>query len=72
MKKKIPRAAEVARQDFYVDDLRSGANTTLEAEQLIVDPNQQMASWKFELRKWASNFPDEIQHLPTQMMNIIF
>ena len=54
---KYPIAAAVLKQDFYVDDLLTGANTRREAMLLRDDLNALLEKGCFPLRKWASNDP---------------
>lgn len=53
----FPEAAEVLINDFYVDDLFSGARTVQEAIQLRTQLDALLRKGGFELRKWASNVP---------------
>ena len=52
-----PRAAEIIRSEFYVDDLLSGADSIKEAMEIQEEVNQVLQSYGFPLRKWASNEP---------------
>ncbi|XP_062713979.1 uncharacterized protein LOC134290792 [Aedes albopictus] len=52
---RFPRAAEVLRKDFYVDDLFSGAKTVEETIELRKELDSLLSAGGFELRKWASN-----------------
>ncbi|XP_070166993.1 uncharacterized protein [Polyergus mexicanus] len=47
--------------DFYVDDLLSGANTELEIKQLRDETIKILEQGGLQLRKWASNFPDALK-----------
>ncbi|XP_055632492.1 uncharacterized protein LOC129772973 [Toxorhynchites rutilus septentrionalis] len=51
----FPKAAEVLRKDFYVDDLFSGANSIEEAIELREQLEALLSRGGFQLRKWASN-----------------
>lgn len=51
----FPRAAQVVREDFYVDDCFTGADTSEEASQLCHDMDSLLKKGGFELCKWASN-----------------
>ncbi|XP_065094221.1 uncharacterized protein LOC135714779 [Ochlerotatus camptorhynchus] len=53
----FPRAAEVLRKDFYVDDLFSGADSEEEAIELREQLDTLLSKGGFTLRKWASNIP---------------
>lgn len=52
---KYPQAANKITNDFYMDDLLSGANTKHEAEILIKQISNILKSGGFYLRKWLSN-----------------
>ena len=51
----FPRAAQALSQEFYVDDLLSGATTLNEAIQLQQQLTTLLKTAGFTLRKWASN-----------------
>ena len=51
----FPRAAQALSQEFYVDDLLSGATTLNEAIQLQQQLTTLLETAGFTLRKWASN-----------------
>ncbi|XP_065076070.1 uncharacterized protein LOC135699709 [Ochlerotatus camptorhynchus] len=53
----FPRATEVLRKDFYVDDLFSGADSEEEAIELREQLDTLLSKGGFTLRKWASNIP---------------
>lgn len=50
-----PLAAQVAKRDFYVDDLISGSDTTSNAARLRSELNVMLTKGCFELAKWATN-----------------
>ncbi|XP_044591989.1 uncharacterized protein LOC123270116 [Cotesia glomerata] len=52
-----PNASVVLQNDFYVDDLLSGAETLPKAKALRNELNALLAKGGFHLRKWASNHP---------------
>ncbi|XP_044591958.1 uncharacterized protein LOC123270088 [Cotesia glomerata] len=52
-----PNAFVVLQNDFYVDDLLSGAKTLPKAKALRNELNALLAKGGFHLRKWASNHP---------------
>lgn len=56
----FPEAAEILINDFYVDDLISGANSTEEARIRRKQLDSLLNRGGFQLRKWASNEPDAI------------
>ncbi|XP_075210203.1 uncharacterized protein LOC142317527 [Lycorma delicatula] len=53
--KQFPKASEVIRHDFYVDDLQTGADDLTEALQLQGEITAIIKQAGFELRKWCSN-----------------
>lgn len=55
-----PKAAEIIRSDFYVDDLMSGSDTIDDAIVLKNQIIKILKGAKFELRKWNSNCRDII------------
>ncbi|XP_058827312.1 uncharacterized protein LOC131687256 [Topomyia yanbarensis] len=62
--KRFPLASKAGTEDFYVDDLLSGADTVDEALALQNEFIQMMASGGFKLHKWASNHPELLQSVP--------
>lgn len=50
--------------DFYVDDLLSGADTEQEIRTLRNETIKILSSGGFHLRKWASNYPKLLQDIP--------
>lgn len=61
----FPRAAEILATDTYVDDIITGANTYEQALSLQKELILLLKSGGFELRKWASNDPRLLSHLPS-------
>ncbi|XP_054719215.1 uncharacterized protein LOC129228558 [Uloborus diversus] len=59
-----PLASEITLNDFYVDDLLTGANSKNEASAIISEINNLMQSGGFTLRKWSSNYPEILNDLP--------
>ncbi|XP_075991281.1 uncharacterized protein LOC142986630 [Anticarsia gemmatalis] len=53
--KPYPEAAKIIREDFYVDDVMSGGDTTEQAICLSKDVTTILKRGGFELQKWASN-----------------
>ena len=51
----FPKAKEVLMQDFYMDDLLSGANTELEALDIQSQISKLLKRGGFPIRKWTSN-----------------
>jgi len=60
---KFPRAATIIRDDFYMDDLLTRANTLEEAVELRTQVSTLLESGKFPLRKWRSNDLRILQHI---------
>lgn len=53
-------------EDFYVDDLLSGANTLEKDTELQSTIREIMASAELHLRKWAANNPNILLNVPDQ------
>ena len=62
-----PKAASVLLNDFYVDDLLSGASTIQEAIEIQQELTTLLASAGFPLRKWASNDSQFLATIPQQL-----
>ncbi|XP_076658716.1 uncharacterized protein LOC143362429 [Halictus rubicundus] len=58
-----PLAAAALENDFYMDDLLTGANTIEQAEKLRDDLQLLLSLGGFNLRQWASNQPSLTKHL---------
>jgi len=54
---KFPIGARVILNNFYVDDLVTGADSLQEALAIKIEISQLLQEGQFELRKWASNDP---------------
>lgn len=52
---KLPEIARIIRNNFYVDDLLTGAKTIEQAIELRQKITQVLGTAGFQLRKWASN-----------------
>jgi hypothetical protein len=63
----LPLAAEVALQDFYVDDLMSGASSTSQALDLQKQLLDLLKRGGMNLRKWSSNCPALLESLPLEL-----
>ncbi|CAG7823874.1 unnamed protein product, partial [Allacma fusca] len=61
-----PLAAEVTQRDTYVDDLMTGATSHAEARTLQDQLLKMFESAHLELRKWSSNEPRILEHLPKE------
>lgn len=59
-----PRAAHVLKHQSYVDDLICGAEDEEDAAELQGQLIKLLRLGGFELRKWVSNSPHLLQHLP--------
>ena len=62
-----PVASPVNLRDFVVDDMISGTSSVKEAVELQEALQQTLESAGFCLRKWSSNIPAAIQHLPADL-----
>ncbi|UYV69448.1 hypothetical protein LAZ67_6003632 [Cordylochernes scorpioides] len=58
-----PEASRVTLNDFYVDDLLTGAQTIAEAKELIDQLKDLMKKGGFHLRKWNSNCHEIVSHV---------
>ena len=65
---KYPQAADVIRDDSYMDDVLCGASTVPQALTLQKQLIDMLASSGFVLRKWVSNSAELLQHLPPEMI----
>lgn len=59
-----PEASKTLREDFYVDDMMTGANTLQAALQLQDHITALLKMGGFELRKWSANHPKLLQAVP--------
>ncbi|XP_073731871.1 uncharacterized protein [Misgurnus anguillicaudatus] len=60
-----PVLARTVKDSFYVDNCLHSLPTVAEARALVDDLRQLLLTCGFELRQWASNRPEVIQHLPS-------
>jgi len=60
----FPKGAVVARRDFYMDDLITGANSLEETLAIRDEVTALLKRGGFVLRKWASNHPDLLKDIP--------
>ncbi|XP_048486351.1 uncharacterized protein LOC119694820 [Plutella xylostella] len=60
---KYPLAAKLTRQDFYMDDLITGAETEDEVMNIYNEMNELLRSGGFELQKWNSNSETVLQKI---------
>ncbi|XP_054706658.1 uncharacterized protein LOC129216470 [Uloborus diversus] len=68
----FPKAAEIVKTDFYMDDLLTGADSTSEARNIVLEMNELMKKGGFTLRKWLSNDPKVIEFLPEDLKATIY
>lgn len=64
-----PLAASAVRESFYVDDGLTGADSLEEAVKLQEQLQELFRRGGFLLRKWKSNEPTTLQHLPTHLLD---
>ncbi|GFW75351.1 DUF1758 domain-containing protein [Trichonephila clavipes] len=64
----FPLAAKIARENIYIDDLLSGADTEVEAKSIIIEIQNLMKSGGFILRKWSSSHPKAFEDLDTSLL----
>lgn len=63
-RERYPLGAISLKQDFYVDDVLSGAESQKQAIQLQTQLRQLLKAGGFDLCKWASNSTSLTNHLP--------
>ena len=63
----FPKAAKIVREDFYVDDLLTGASTVAEAEGLRFRLNNLLSRGGFLLKKWRSNSTKLLASIPDDL-----
>ena len=63
----FPQACSVLSQDFFVDDLLTGASSESAATELIKELQALLQSGGFQLRKWSSNIPKVLENLPIDL-----
>jgi len=61
-----PEAAKIAKDGFYVDDLSTGTDDVDTALSLQQDLIEMLRKGGFTLRKWSSNHPTLLKHLPPE------
>ncbi|KMQ89917.1 pao retrotransposon peptidase [Lasius niger] len=64
-----PIGSATVFNDFYMDDLLTGANTKSEAKQIRDQTTMLLEKGGFQLRKWASNCSDLLKDIPHSSMN---
>ncbi|KAJ0178490.1 hypothetical protein K1T71_006313 [Dendrolimus kikuchii] len=66
---KYPTAARITLQDFYMDDLLSGAETEIEIIEIYEQLNKLMDAGGFNLQKWCTNSQELLNHIKTNMQS---
>ncbi|XP_071578836.1 uncharacterized protein [Temnothorax nylanderi] len=64
-----PEIAKIIREDFYVDDLLTGADSIEKARDIVHKVSQVLESAGFVLRKWISNQPEILKDIPPRNQN---
>ena len=64
-----PRAALAIHESFYVDDGLTGSSSVLEAVSLQAKLHELFNKARFLLRKWKSNEPAALRHLPSHLVD---
>ncbi|XP_013161253.1 PREDICTED: uncharacterized protein LOC106113074 [Papilio xuthus] len=59
----FPKASEITKRDYYIDDLMTGCNTEEEAKNIYDEMNNLMMSGGFQLQKWSSNSTELLQYI---------
>ncbi|XP_031342802.1 uncharacterized protein LOC116170471 [Photinus pyralis] len=65
-KEEYPYAARVTLQDFYVDDILSGANSIPQVVQLQKELTNMLKKGGFQLHKWAANKEEILTTIPME------
>lgn len=65
-RKKFPTAAQVIKEDFYMDDVSSGSHSVESTIQLQNDLIKLMKGAGFNLRKWLSNNQQVLENIPVE------
>ncbi|GBN11097.1 hypothetical protein AVEN_227060-1 [Araneus ventricosus] len=68
--KLFPDKAKVIRENFYVDDLLTGADSVPKARRLVKDLIQVMGMGGFTIRKWACNDIRVVSVLPSELKSL--
>jgi hypothetical protein len=63
-KEVYPRAAQVIKEDTYVDDCLAGCETEIMATELYSDLVEMMKIGRFDLLKWATNSKVVLENIP--------
>ncbi|XP_055543757.1 uncharacterized protein LOC129729271 [Wyeomyia smithii] len=62
-----PIGARAVEEDFYVDDMLSGADSIEQARELVSQTSQLLKSAGFVLRKWRTNKKEVLKDLPPHL-----
>ena len=65
-RRRFPEAARVLSDDVYVDDIVTGAESVEAALRLKDDLIQLLGVAGFSLKKWSSNSPSFLEHIPPE------
>ncbi|XP_066595392.1 uncharacterized protein [Prorops nasuta] len=68
-----PEASRVIQEDFYMDDLLTGANTMEEANKIAQQVSALLTDYGFILRKWVANYAmilPEASNIPERQLGI--
>ncbi|XP_043474391.1 uncharacterized protein LOC122506341 [Leptopilina heterotoma] len=66
----FPDAAQILENDFYVDDMLSGADSIEKAQQLCHDIIRLTSKGGLSLRKWKSNVPEIIEGISSSARSV--
>ncbi|GFV07254.1 uncharacterized protein TNCV_1312521 [Trichonephila clavipes] len=64
----FPLTAKIARENIYIDDLLSGADTEVEAKSIIIEIQNLLKSGGFILRKWSGSHQKVLQDLDASLL----
>ncbi|XP_055527349.1 uncharacterized protein LOC129719969 [Wyeomyia smithii] len=64
--KSFPIAAHIVKEETYMDDVLSGAGSREEAIEAQRQLQQLLGSGGFLIRKWCSNSPEFLEHIPVE------
>ncbi|XP_058443065.1 uncharacterized protein LOC131425280 [Malaya genurostris] len=67
---KYSKGSLAVSEDFYMDDLLSGADTVENARKLRDEVQALLAEGGFQLRKWSSNRSELLQDLPSEVLGV--
>lgn len=62
----FPIASKIAKEDFYVDDLMTGAYSIKDAMKTRREVSKLLSAGGFKLRKWVSNCSQLLDEIPLQ------